>query len=267
VPDSSLSLRELRDRWNEAGRADPFWAVLSWGDKTSNRWTPEEFFQTGVEEIRGVMADVKAVDPSLATERALDFGCGPGRLTQALATDFESVDGVDISPSMIELANRLNQHPDRCRYHLNVADDLALFADSTFDFVYSNITLQHVGQAHAKSYLREFFRVLKPVGVTVFQLPGRRTRMRSRIKALLPAAVLAAYHRARYRGHPAAVVEGIARDHLIAYVTGLGGELLGVCPNQSAGAGWESFRYTFRKTRVTVPQATGSPDGASTDVS
>ena len=45
--------------------------------------------------------------------RALDFGCGVGRLTQALARRMESVVGADISPVMIDLAQRLNQYPDR----------------------------------------------------------------------------------------------------------------------------------------------------------
>ena len=39
-----------------------------------------------------------------ARRSALDFGCGIGRLSQALAEHFDQVYGVDISPKMIELA-------------------------------------------------------------------------------------------------------------------------------------------------------------------
>ena len=42
-------------------------------------------------------------------DRALDFGCGVGRLTRALGTRFESALGVDISAGMIEQARRLNE--------------------------------------------------------------------------------------------------------------------------------------------------------------
>ncbi len=53
---------------------------------------------------------------SFPKRRALDFGCGVGRLTQALARHFNIVDGVDIAPSMIELANQFNRSGGRCRY-------------------------------------------------------------------------------------------------------------------------------------------------------
>ena len=35
--DPGQSLSELRDRWDEAGRTDPFWAVLSQPDKSGIR--------------------------------------------------------------------------------------------------------------------------------------------------------------------------------------------------------------------------------------
>ena len=44
----------------------------------------------------------------------LDIGCGVGRLTQALSSRFDECWGVDIAPSMIESANKLNRCPDRC---------------------------------------------------------------------------------------------------------------------------------------------------------
>ena len=40
--------------------------------------------------------------------RALDFGCGAGRLTRALAARFESVVGVDVADAMLDKARALN---------------------------------------------------------------------------------------------------------------------------------------------------------------
>jgi ubiquinone/menaquinone biosynthesis C-methylase UbiE len=51
--------------------------------------------------------------------------------------------GVDIAPSMIELAEEMNRHGGRCRYVLNGEDNLRVFPESFFDLIYSNITLQH----------------------------------------------------------------------------------------------------------------------------
>jgi SAM-dependent methyltransferase len=103
---------------------------------------------------------------------ALDFGCGVGRLTQALCRHFERAVGVDIAPSMIRLANQFNRFGDRCRYCLNEANDLRLFADDSFDFIYSNLVLQHMQPDYSKNYIKEFVRVLAPGGIAFFQLPG-----------------------------------------------------------------------------------------------
>jgi SAM-dependent methyltransferase len=246
VPDV-IDLDALKGAWDAAGKDDPFWSVLSVRDKQKNRWEPQEFLQTGVDEINQVMTHLNELALDVPPRRALDFGCGPGRLTQALAAHFEQVDGVDISPSMIALAERLNQQSDRCRYHLNERDDLSRFADQTFDFVYSSITLQHVGPANARSYLKEFIRVLVPGGVLVFQLPGRQTGWLRRLKAFAPAPMLDAYRRLRYHGHPAATMYGIPREDVVRFCESNGVEVIDVQANHEAGSGWESFRYYGRR--------------------
>lgn len=115
--------------------------------------------------------------------RALDFGCGVGRLTQVLVTRFDHCDGVDIAASMIAEARRINRFGERVDYHVNARPDLSLFESGSLDFVLSFIVLQHMEPHYAAYYLREFVRVLKVGGVTVFQLPtGGRT----------PSAALAA---------------------------------------------------------------------------
>ena len=81
--------------------------------------------------------------------RALDFGCGVGRLTQALADYVDHAVGVDIAPSMIELARRHNTHGSRCEYIVNDTDHLSRFADQIFDVVYTGRVLQHIApQVH-----------------------------------------------------------------------------------------------------------------------
>jgi SAM-dependent methyltransferase len=240
-------LDQLKKGWDEAGRIDPFWAVLSRPDKRGNRWDAQEFFETGIEEIEALMVHVGGLGVALTRGRALDFGCGPGRLTQALVSHFDQVDGVDISPSMIELADKLNRYPDRCHYHTNTETDLTVFGDSTFDFVYSWITLQHVGPTLAKKYLREFCRVIRPGGLLIFQLPGRKIGLRSTVGKLIPRAAMQQYRRVRFRDHPAAEMHGMPREETIRFMEDLGTEVLAVDSNQAAGDGWESFRYSCRR--------------------
>ncbi len=241
-----MKLADLQRAWNEAGYADPLWAVLSHPDKRGNKWVLEEFLATGVEEINAVMDYVVSLGIVRPRRRALDFGCGPGRLTQALAAYFDAVDGVDISASMIDLANKFNRCPDRCRYYVNASDDLQRFDDASFDFIYSNITLQHIEPAHTRRYLLEFFRLLTPEGVLIFQLPSTQTGALRQAKGLIPRQVLTGYRWLRYRNHPAATMYGIGREEVVRFCQENGAQVLDITQNQDAGKGWVSFRYCCR---------------------
>ena len=167
-----MELKDLQAHWNQWGKTDPFWAILSDPAKRDGKWDTAAFFKTGEDWMRRVMDYVQSLGVPLNRGRALDFGCGAGRLTQAMCQHFEQCDGVDIAPSMINLAERFNRFGARCRYHLNNASDLRLFANDSFDFVYSIIVLQHMEPQYSGKYVEEFVRVLKPGGLCVFQLPG-----------------------------------------------------------------------------------------------
>lgn len=239
-----MTLETLQQAWDRAAKDDALWAVLSQGGKHQD---PQTFFATGVEEIDAVMTDLSNRGIHPVGRRALDFGCGPGRLSQALVRYFEQVDGIDISAGMIELANRFNLAGERCRYHLNTREDLAIFPDASFDFVYSNITLQHMEPMYARRYLTEFFRVLTPEGMAVFQIPGRQTGPRRWLKRILPAFLLARYRQARYHGNPNASMHGIPRQDVIRFCAEHGMQVVDVDRNHEAGPGWESFRYSCRR--------------------
>jgi len=105
---------------------------------------------------------------------ALDFGCGVGRLSHALAVHMQEVTGIDVSPTMIEIGRHLNFSGDRVRFLLNQQDDLEVVGDARFDLINSQITLQHVPPEATRKYLAEFMRILKPGGLLVFQLPSRQ---------------------------------------------------------------------------------------------
>ncbi len=130
---------------------------------------------------------LKGMDISIQRGRALDFGCGVGRVTQALAPYFDKVDGVDIAPSMIRLANQHNHHGERCQYHENTSPDLVLFDANIFDFLYSRIVLMHLPPRLTKRHIAEFSRILRPGGVAVIHIPSALPPMR---RAVYETAVL-----------------------------------------------------------------------------
>ena len=167
-----MALKHVQKTYEDYGNDDPLYAVLSRKDAKGNNWDVDEFMTTGRQEIAEAMKHIAKLGVEVNKGRALDFGCGVGRLTLALCEEFHEVVGVDISYSMIEIAKSYNVFGDRCGYRVNTTDDLAQFDDNSFDFVYSNISLQHIPPEASSKYIAEFFRILRPGGVGVFQIPS-----------------------------------------------------------------------------------------------
>jgi hypothetical protein len=46
-----VELDDLQRNWNEWGRRDPYWAILTRPDRQGNRWDLDEFLTTGIDEI------------------------------------------------------------------------------------------------------------------------------------------------------------------------------------------------------------------------
>jgi SAM-dependent methyltransferase len=167
-----MDLLDLQRHWDAFGKRDPFWAILTDPSKRGNRWTPEAFFETGSVEVAELLEHVHRLDVPRHWRRALDFGCGAGRLTQALGDRFDSVLGVDVAPSMIDLARAHNRHGARCTYEVNDRPDLSRWPDGAFDLIYTSRVLQHIEPRYSVAYLREFLRLLAPGGILSFDLPS-----------------------------------------------------------------------------------------------
>lgn len=167
-----MALKHTQKLFEEFGESDPLFAVLSEKSQRGNRWDPEAFFALGREDIREAMEYLASLDIELHRNTAMDFGCGVGRLTQALCDEFDHVTGVDISHSMIKTANEFNRFGERCTYLVNTRDDLGLLDEGTCDFIYTDKVLQHMHPQYSSRYIAEFFRVLKPGGVALFQIPS-----------------------------------------------------------------------------------------------
>lgn len=164
-------VKQRRD-WDDMGDLDPLWAILSYDDKRSGGWDVGEFFASGVTEIDGLMERALGLGHPENRGAALDFGCGAGRLTRALAAHFDRSVGVDISSQMVEHARRLNAEVEATEFVANPHGDLRLFGDGEFDLVYTRLVLQHVPSSSAiLGYVGEFVRVLAPGGLLAFQLP------------------------------------------------------------------------------------------------
>jgi ubiquinone/menaquinone biosynthesis C-methylase UbiE len=167
-----MNLGDLKKNWEAFGERDPLWAILTDPSKKNNQWDLGEFFATGEAEVEVLIDAIAAFSEPLKYDVALDFGCGIGRVTQALCRRFKRCVGVDIAQSMISLAREHNRFADHCQYVVNDTDDLRIFEDNRFDLIYCNIVLQHIPPDYSTRYIREFVRVLAPGGLAVFQAPS-----------------------------------------------------------------------------------------------
>ena len=232
-----MRLSAVQDYWDRQAHADPMWAILTDPAKAGGRWDADEFFATGVREVGAFLQQADALGRPLAHRSALDFGCGMGRLTQALADHFDHVYGVDISSKMVELARQHNRKGARVEYFCNPESELKRFESGSMDMVLSWITLQHVRPRYARRYMQEFVRVLAPGGLLLFQYPSKPIGLGVRLarwKALLS------------RPRPM-YMNGMDRDEVVALLKSAGGRVLEIQQDDDAIPGYHSFCYAVTR--------------------
>ncbi len=166
-PDKASSNAEWR-RW---GDDDPFYGVASWSGRQrggANPWTAEDFYALG----RSDWADFRDRWSRYGINfgRVVEIGCGAGRLTKAMASDFASVVGVDVSEGMLSVAR---SHTPEANVDLRLGDGVTLPVESaTADGVFSTHVFQHLDSLElARANFDEVARVLKPRGTMMVHLP------------------------------------------------------------------------------------------------
>lgn len=176
--------QEARSAWDRMAGTNAMYFICSGRDD----WTPEQFFADGE---RFVAAEVlPRLRPGLGRERALDLGCGIGRLARPLAGRFREVIGLDISPSMIEQARTM--HPDRpgLRFEVCSGAGVESVAAGSLDLFFSFIVLQHIPDREVVwSYLREAARTLRPGGQLLVQVSTEERSLGRRLSLSLRATL------------------------------------------------------------------------------
>lgn len=163
-PDPYLSIQQ-RSYDKEAS----FWSIekkdfVVGSFNRQNAWQDYELLFTGMFDFHGDATHLPLSSECLV----LDFGCGPGRNLDKYSTNFQRVDGVDISYINLDNAKTWLKHQetykDNMLYKTN-GKDLSEIPSSKYDAVMSTITLQHIAVNHIRfSLFKEFSRVLKSGG-------------------------------------------------------------------------------------------------------
>mgnify|MGYP003344474623 CR=1 FL=1 len=111
-----MDFDRLRRNWENLAAKDPLWAILSDAGKEGGRWDLDEFFRSGEGFVGWLSETIHQRRIDVGRGHALDFGCGYGRLTQALTRFFAQVTGVDAAEGMVDAARKHNRYGDRVRY-------------------------------------------------------------------------------------------------------------------------------------------------------
>ncbi len=145
--DAARLTERIREQWTKLGEVDPYWSVLTDDQFHADRMdkaAQDRFHETGAGSA--ALIDLTAARTGIAppTGTCIELGCGVGRITRHLASRFDRVIAVDISPGNLAL----------CRQHLDATgvrnvetmlirdiEELARLPQA--DYFYSMIVLQH----------------------------------------------------------------------------------------------------------------------------
>jgi SAM-dependent methyltransferase len=180
-------LSATREQYDQAVTAAPEAAVAlySLGDPV--------ILDRATSELAALLAEWGVLG---SDRRALDIGCGIGRIEQAIAGHLRHIIGIDLSPAMIAEARR------RCAGLTNAAfcvcngRDLSLFADRCFDLILavdSFPCIVAVGSGIAARHFADAARLLRPGGsfaIFNYSYRGDLETDRAEIAALAASAGL-----------------------------------------------------------------------------
>lgn len=159
---------------------------------TAERWLADTrtSYDTVAVSYADRMRDALAAEPYLRASLALfadsvraagggtvaDVGCGPGHVTAHLSRLGVDAFGIDLSPTMIEVARR--DHPG-LRFEVGSMTDLGL-ADASVAGLLAFWSLIHVPDAAVPGVLGHFRRVLRPGGPLLLGFHvGEETRLKT----------------------------------------------------------------------------------------
>ncbi len=170
-----MSDRELLERmradWNRRAGEDAHYYV-AFGRRGQDQ---AEFLATAADVVRALTRELRRLPPPRPGQprRALEIGCGPGRLMRPLSRHFTEIHGVDVSDEMVRLGRERLRDIPHARVHRNDGAAVDLFADEYFDFAYSYAVFQHIPSREVVfRYLREMRRVLRTGGYMRCQING-----------------------------------------------------------------------------------------------
>ena len=135
----------------------PRTASASWGEVAS--WYDKHLNEADTYHEKVLLPNLLRLVDGNTGERILELACGQGYFTRALAKTGAHVEGIDIAPELIAIAQK--ESPE-IPFYVGSADDLSQFKNASFDKVLMSLAIQNI--ENVEGVVMEAFRILKPGG-------------------------------------------------------------------------------------------------------
>ena len=240
--------------WGRIGHQDPYFGVFT-AERFHGGGNKDEFFRSGELHVDRVFASIRELVPEFAPKRAVDFGCGVGRLVIPLSQRCREVVGIDISAGMLA-ETRLNCDS---RGITNVtllrsSQDLT----GSCDFVHSFHVFQHIPASRGLELVQALVDRLEDdgIGALHFLYRSRRSagkRLLYPIYRLVPGAtMLANVVRGRRANLPLIQMNPYPLDRILDVLQTLGCHRIGGYLTDQGG-GHLGIVLIFQRRRLPPP--------------
>lgn len=207
---NSLFMANPSVDWYRFGELTPYCGVFSSAglERELTAGKKEELFSSGVWHMRLCFDIASRVFNFHPGGLALDFGCGVGRLTCAMAPHFSEVVGLDISPGMLAEARSESSRRGCDNIVYDLSTERSRLAPNTYDFVHSYLVLQHIPVLSGERIIEAMLTSLKTHGVGAIHLTyghsqgAIATWFRKTVKNFLPLRAVANILRGRRWDYP-----------------------------------------------------------------
>ena len=157
--------RDTDADWRELGATRPWFGVVSQPQFEGSALAPVDlraFYEAGEADVAYFSELIERhTGQPLHAARALDFGCGVGRMTRAMTAFADHVTGIDVSPAMLDAA--------RAQVGAELGERASFTGDlppGPFDWINAFMVFQHIPPARGLALLDQLLERLAPGGVT-----------------------------------------------------------------------------------------------------
>ncbi len=184
-------MNKIEKKWEYFGETNPYFAVSTF-DKFKSENIDDaaliDFFESGEEYVERIWQEIENnFQPNFQPRKAIDFGCGVGRITLPIAKRCETVVGVDISENMLKEARKNSEKFDLNNVSFVKGVNALTKVSGEFDFVHSFIIFQHIKPKIGEAIFKNFVEMLadEGIGVLHFTYSNNQSSLAQKIRFLI----------------------------------------------------------------------------------